>query len=345
MSKSLRLSEQWFKRALWVVAFVFAAFLSSLGGVVIDYLPRVEESLVVDDFLEPVKAKEVKSQIEDLSSQLKSVRADLETARLDRSEAESKYFSASESFKSWLETRSVTQDAKKDPEVIKRQRALDDLNQAWNEKRTRVIALDKRLAALEHESSQAQEVLQRMSIEAGERWAQEQRLRELRVFGYRLALTLPLLAVAGWLLVKKRRSQYWPFVWGFVIFAGMTFFVELVPYLPSYGGFVRYTVGVIVTVLVGRYLISALKRYMEHQKEVEKQDDAERRKAMQYDAAQSYLSKGLCPGCERPADLKSSNYNHCAHCGLGLFEACKNCGTRKSSFTKFCHSCGHPHES
>lgn len=345
MSKSLRLSEQWFKRALWVVSFVFAIFLSSLGSVVIEYLPRVEESLVVDDFLDPVKAKEVKAQIDDLASQIKSLRAEQEAARFERAEAESKYFSASEAFKSWLETRAVTQDAKKDPEVMKRQQALDELNQALVEKRSRVTALDKRLMALDHEDSQAHERLQKMSLEAGERWANEQRLQELRVFGYRLAMTLPLLAIAGWLLVKKRRSQYWPFVWGFAFFAGMTFFVELVPYLPSYGGFVRYTVGVIITVLVGRYLISALKNYMEHQKEIEKQDDAERRKAMQYDAAQAYLSKGLCPGCERPADLKSSNYNHCAHCGLGLFESCSNCGTRKSSFTKFCHSCGHPHSS
>ena len=54
------------------------------------------------------------------------------------------------------------------------------------------------------------------------------------MFLYRLMLTLPLLVIAGW-----------PFVWGSICFALFAFFVELVPYLPSYGGYIRYVVGII----------------------------------------------------------------------------------------------------
>ena len=41
MSKALRLSEKWFRRGLWLVAFVFAGFLIGLGGTVVDDLPKV----------------------------------------------------------------------------------------------------------------------------------------------------------------------------------------------------------------------------------------------------------------------------------------------------------------
>ncbi len=35
MSKSLRLSEKWFNRGLWLVELVFAGFLIGLGGVLV----------------------------------------------------------------------------------------------------------------------------------------------------------------------------------------------------------------------------------------------------------------------------------------------------------------------
>ena len=168
----------------------------------------------------------------------------------------------------------------------------------------------------------------------------EYRRVELRVFLYRLALTLPLLVVAGWLFAKKRKTTYWPFVWGFIIFAGFAFFVELVPYLPSYGGYVRYIVGIVVTVLVGRQAILSLNRYLEKQKLAEQLPNAQRREELSYDTALTRLSKGVCPGCERAVDLKNIGIDFCPHCGIGLFDQCGACTTRKSAFAKFCHACG-----
>ena len=173
-----------------------------------------------------------------------------------------------------------------------------------------------------------------------QRLEQALRVQELRVFGYRLALTLPLLALAGWLFARQRQSRWWPFVWGFILFAVFVFFVELVPYLPSYGGYVRYTVGIVATVLVGRWAIVALQRYLERQRAAEAQPDAQRRAELGYDTALARLAKGVCPGCERTVDLKDGRTDFCPHCGIGLFDRCGHCQARKSAFARFCPACG-----
>ena len=52
MSKALRLSEKWFRRGLWLVAFVFAWFLVGLGSTIVGDLPQVEQPRTLDDFLD-----------------------------------------------------------------------------------------------------------------------------------------------------------------------------------------------------------------------------------------------------------------------------------------------------
>ena len=63
MSKSLRLSEKWFRRGLWLVAFVFASFLIGLGGTIVGDLPKVESQLQLDDFLDKQAAQTLRKQV------------------------------------------------------------------------------------------------------------------------------------------------------------------------------------------------------------------------------------------------------------------------------------------
>ena len=61
MSKALRLSEKWFRRGLWLVAFVFAGFLIGLGGTLVNDLPKVEKPLQLDDFLDRAAANRLRA--------------------------------------------------------------------------------------------------------------------------------------------------------------------------------------------------------------------------------------------------------------------------------------------
>lgn len=340
MSKSLRLSEKWFRRGLWLVALVFASFLIGLGGTLVGDLPKVETPLELDNFLDRPAAESAREQLRSQRSAAEVADTALAQAQLQRSKARSETQAQRESFNNWLATRSVTQRSEQDPEVIARTRALDAQKSAEQAQQRAVEAQQQAALDARQAAAQTRKQLNEMEGAARVKLSAEQRRVELRVFLYRLALTLPLLAVAGWLFVKKRKGTYWPFVWGFIFFALFAFFVELVPYLPSYGGYVRYVVGIAVTALVGRYAILALNRYLERQKLAEALPDQERRKELSYDVALARLAKSVCPSCERPVDLKNETMDFCPHCGIGLFDHCGTCSTRKSAFAKFCHACG-----
>jgi hypothetical protein len=340
MANTLRLTEKWMHRGLWLVAFVFAGFLIGLGGTVVGDLPKVEKQLSLDDFMDANAATALRNAIKAAERAGQDAQIALEQAQLKRRAAQADSAAARETFNNWLSTRHATQLAEQDPELVSRTRALDALKE--RERAAGAAVEAQQQAALDARQGAARErrKLREMEEAAQVRLNAEYRRVELRVFLYRLALTLPLLVAAGWLFAKKRKSTYWPFVWGFIFFALFAFFVELVPYLPSYGGYVRYIVGIVVTALVGRQAIIALNRYLEKQKLAEQLPDAQRREELSYDTALKRLSKSVCPGCERAVDLKNTEIDFCPHCGIGLFDHCPKCTTRKSAFARFCHACG-----
>lgn len=340
MSKSLRLSEKWFRRGLWVVALVFAGFLIGLGGTLVGDLPQVERGLGLEDFIDKAAAVPLRAQLHAAERAGQAAQSELEQAELKRQAARQASDNARETFSNWIATRRATQLPDQDAELIARTQALDALKAREDVAQRQVDAQRQRALDAQQAQARGQRRLAVLEDAARARLDAENRRVELRVFGYRLALTLPLLLVAGWLFVKKRKGTYWPFVWGFILFALFAFFVELVPYLPSYGGYVRYVVGIVVTVLVGRYAIVALNRYLARQRLAEAQPDTVRRNELSYDTALARLAKGVCPGCERPVELKNAAIDFCPHCGIGLHDHCRRCDARKSAFAKFCHACG-----
>jgi predicted RNA-binding Zn-ribbon protein involved in translation (DUF1610 family) len=340
MSKGLRWTEQWMRRALWLVAFVFAGFLIGLGNQVVDniiYLAPVPDA---EHFLDPARAGPLQAASRQAEKARLEADTALEQAQQKHRVAQANTRSAREAFDNWIATRHATARPDQDAELVARNRELDKLVAAERAALAAVeaqeqVALDAKQA--EQKADAAYEALLQPAREAA---YEAERRAARKVFLIRLGVTLPLLLVAGVLFKYKRNGTYWPFTWGFIFFALFAFFVELVPYLPSYGGYVRYGVGIVVTVVVGRYAIRWLHAWLARQKAAEAMPDAQRRTTMRYDVAMARIAKGVCPSCERATNYKDEQLAHCPHCGIGLFDRCPACGTRKNAFTRYCFSCG-----
>lgn len=340
LTKGLRLSEKWYQRGLWLIALIFAAFLIGLGSLVVGDLPRVERPVDAEQFMDRGRLVAERAPIRSDRDQLRDLEDSRTRADQALEHARAATQSERDSFNTWIATRSATQQNSQNPEVLQRTHALDLLKAAERTQEQQVEALETRQTSLEQDRAAHERTLQQITEAGQSGYNRAIQRMELRVFGMRLLLTLPLLALAVWLFVKRRKGPRWPFVWGFVFFALFTFFVELVPYMPSYGGYLRYLVGLGLTVWAGNYAINGLRRYLDAQKAAEQRPEEERRKDLGYEMAQMRLARKICPACERPLDVADPTNNFCMNCGLLVFAPCPRCTTRQTTFSHFCRACG-----
>ena len=342
MLKTLRVPERLFQIAMWLVSFVFAGFLIGLGGKVVGDLPGVKQDLYLEQFLDPTQVARNRFVQDSLARVEGAQQAARDRAQVRLTSAANVYRNARQSFDNWIRTRTATTDPNQDPEVLQRTRELDALKAAEQSAQAEVDRLNGELLLVSQAATQQQQRYAELEEQARGRYERARFRQELRVFAIRLALTLPLLLVAAWLVMRKRRSQYWPLARGFVLFALFAFFVELVPYLPSYGGYVRYGVGVVASAIAGIYAIRAMQRYIARRAAEERQSESERRRALPYEEAMKRIAAGVCPGCERPIASTGPGTlaNFCVHCGMTLFDECGSCHTRKNAFFHFCPTCG-----
>lgn len=344
MLRSLRVPERLFQLAAWAISLLFASFLIGLGGKIVGDLPGIDQHVSLEQFLDAAHVARIDRARDSLVVVQRDRGASAERARLQLTAASNAYAARRASFENWIATRAATTDPHQDPEVLSRTRELDELKAGERAAQTEVERLDAELLA----ASQALDARAReravLEEAAYGRFERARFRQELGVFAIRLALTLPLLLVAGWLVVRKRKSQHWPLARGFVLFAVFVFFFELVPYLPSYGGYVRYAVGAIATALAGVYLIRAMRRYVARRADVERQSEIERRRSLGYEDAIRRIGTGVCPGCERAIAVGRDGVtaNFCVHCGMTLFDKCGACESRKNAFYQYCPTCGVP---
>jgi hypothetical protein len=341
MLKSARVPERTFAVAMWLVSLVFASFLIGLGNLVIGDLPQLDKDIRLEQFVDANALAKLNTSRQLLRDRRSALNVRLEDARLRQEQARNAYTAANETFDTWIKTRTATVDPAQDPEVIRRTKALEALKGTERAAQSVVEKLDEDVLAVSREENATEQAQSALNTTGQPAFEQAMFWQEMKVFLWRLLFTLPLLAIAGWMVIKKRKSDYWPLMRGFVVAAVFAFFFELVPYLPSYGGYIRYLVGLGLTVVAGHYLIKNMRAYLLRRQQAEHQVEAERRKLVSYEEAFKKMSAKVCPGCDRPVSTTGeAEANFCVHCGMTLFNKCTKCAARKMAFFRFCMSCG-----
>lgn len=341
MLKKLLVPERLFRLVMWVVSLVFAGFLIGLGGRIIADLPRLETELTVEQFAEQTPLANARGAIKTAIARERETNDRLEQAQLRFKTVSNTYQSARAAYSNWIDARTATTDPNQDAEVVKRTRELDTLKASEREAQATVEQVEQEVLDTRQTLS-AQRRAEAELLEAAEDAYEAALFRqELRIFVFRLALTLPLLVIAWWFVTRKRRSDYWLLMRGFVVFAIFTFFFELVPYLPSYGGYVRYVVGIVLTGVAAHYVTRLLRAYLAKRRQVEQQTEAERREALGSEDALKKMTANVCPACERALMTTGDVVpDHCVHCGMKLYDRCGGCETRKNVFFHYCPKCG-----
>lgn len=269
--------------------------------------------------------------------------------------AESDYTNAKQSFDNWLDARQVLGSKSEDKEVVNRANELDEFYKAEQEWHKKQSIINDEIQDLEGQKTEFYDIIQVEEDRAkGLRYKSIQK-NDMKVFLIRLLIILPILLIGIFFIIKFRKHKYWPLFFGFVLFSFYAFFIGLVPYLPSYGGYIRYSVGVVIVILLGIYVINKIRTFIEKKRSELSVSSTERAKKVQTTTAEKALEDHMCPSCGKDfivvgwekgpqgkrllhAPVKVAHF--CRFCGLELFKKCKTCETVNFVHLPFCSSCG-----
>ena len=340
----------------YFISAIVCFFLILLAGRILDDLgssvtyPKAEDyhnrSLV--DSIENSK-KVISQQLEVYNNKLLQIEKSSQLAKEN-------YEGQKTSFDNWLSARKTIGEPKQDKEVLTRANEMDNyfsIQQKWKQQlsllKDTVDNLQNKLNLLDNDLNKERNQSQITFDKAVSKY-------ELHVFLIRLLFILPILALGIYFYLKKRNDKYSPIFLGFTFFALYAFFVQLVPYLPSYGGYLRYTVGILLSIAGGYYTINNIKSYLERRRAMLQESSAERMKKVQSNTETAFKAyeQHLCPSCGKDFIYKGWNKlsigkesesglmisNYCRQCGLQLYKKCEQCGEYHFAHLPFCGNCG-----
>ena len=352
---SVKRLEFWSKFILFCVSITLATFLVLLSEKFMADIPQWFERPNQNSFIDKSKLEEFNNKKKPLTSQLKTFDDKISTLSISWRAAQKNYRNEKLSFENWLKARKTIGSPSDDSRVRTLATKLDKLRQivdAWQDKLDAVHserrALYTKINAIDHQRGKIQQEGYYKYNAAFQRYL-------IKIFFVRLAIILPIMILAFYLLVKFKRSKFRPLIWGYTLFSVHAFFFGLVPYLPSFGGYIRYTVGVILTLAIGYYVIIGLARYTARKKAELEESREGREQKIQHETAVKAYNSHSCPSCERdfllnkwapkaaklalviPEDEAPS---FCHHCGIKLFDKCPSCQHRNFVHFPFCANCG-----
>lgn len=338
----------------YLISFLLAIFLIGLANRIIWDMDAVESSPSMNTFEAQTDIRKYQIFKDSLrvekdakEENLKEVVLALDLEHIILAEEKS-------SFSSWISTRTATQSVSVNEEIKSRNRTMDSLQNTIKKWKAQKVILKSDITKLEEETQEYVRLIQHERDKAREVYYKEVQKYDLRIFLSRLLFVIPILLLGVWMLVKKRASGYWPLFRGFVFFSVYAFFVGLVPYLPSYGGYVRYAIGILLSVFLGIYAIRSLKAFVRRKKEELQRSTEERSKQIKDDVAESALENHMCPSCGKDFLINEIHQSgtkkgalgnfkitpYCRHCGLELFKHCDSCDTQNYAHLPHCYSCG-----
>jgi hypothetical protein len=332
---------------LWLLGLVFAFLLGGLGTRALYDIADMFHEPEEEEFRTNVKDHQARraalEQTPDPQRD-KIARAERDLADLERTLA-----TAEESWRTWLQTRATLgAKAGEDAEVRRRRDQLDQLRKDRDHAAQELAQRRQEPSQVAAELRAIDRDIEKLSREAEDQFAAAHRIWSWKVLAARLALVIPVWALAAWLWARRRQSKYLTLLWGYWAFAIWMLLYGIGPYLPHYGGYGPLAAGTGLAVWASVSLV----RFFNRRAPIRKRRIVDRA-----------LAKHLCPGCDRDyligrevgldsAMTRKATVRHydaaamrpraCPACGLQLFGPCASCNQVQVVHLEQCAACGSP---